>query len=111
VEVAGAPERKGPEFLPLLFCRQLGFNLHLQPVHPKTSFAAVPAASKVVVLRLGESRQAPMYSSIANPSYVIVGLHVTLKRPFPLVGESELARESEMACFGLFCLLKNNIRN
>jgi hypothetical protein len=42
---------------------------------------------------------------------IIVGLHVTLKGPFPLVGESELARESEMACFGLFCLLKNNIRN
>jgi hypothetical protein len=30
-------------------------------------------------------------------SDLIVGLHVTLKGPFPLVGESELARESEMA--------------
>jgi hypothetical protein len=29
--------------------------------------------------------------------HLIVGLNVALKRPFPLVGESELARESEMA--------------
>jgi hypothetical protein len=38
-----------------------------------------------------------------NP--LIVGLNVALKGPFPLVRESELSR------FGLFYLLKNNIRN
>jgi hypothetical protein len=37
---------------------------------------------------------------------VIVGLDVALKGPFPLVGESEMARESEMACFGVFHLLE-----
>jgi hypothetical protein len=34
--------------------------------------------------------------------YLIVGLNVALKGPFPLVGESELSRESEMSLFGLF---------
>jgi hypothetical protein len=33
---------------------------------------------------------------------LIVGLNVALKGPFPLVGESELSRESEMSRFGLF---------
>jgi hypothetical protein len=46
-----------------------------------------------------------------GPSYkLIVGLDVALKGPFPLVGESELARESEMACFGVFHLLEIHIR-
>ena len=33
---------------------------------------------------------------------IIVGLNVALKRPFPLVGESKLSRESKMSRFGLF---------
>jgi hypothetical protein len=43
-------------------------------------------------------------------SLLIVGLDVALKGPFPLVGESELARESEIACFGVFHLLEIYIR-
>jgi len=37
---------------------------------------------------------------------VIIGLNVALKRPFLLVGESKLSRDSEMSRFGLFYLLK-----
>jgi hypothetical protein len=42
--------------------------------------------------------------------HLIVRLDVALKGPFPLVGESELARESEIACFGVFHLLEIYIR-
>jgi hypothetical protein len=33
---------------------------------------------------------------------IIVGLNVTLKGPFPLVGESEVSRESDVSRFSLF---------
>jgi hypothetical protein len=46
---------------------------------------------------------------------LIVGLDVALKRPFPLVGESELARESELAhaiwCDFTLNFLARNIKN
>jgi hypothetical protein len=41
---------------------------------------------------------------------IIVGLDVALKGPFPLVRESEMARESEIACLGVFHLLEIYIR-
>jgi hypothetical protein len=44
----------------------------------------------------GAESAAPLLS-VVWWDLVIVGLNVALKGPFPLVGESELARESEMA--------------
>jgi hypothetical protein len=32
-----------------------------------------------------------------TPQYLIVGLNVALKGPFPLVGESEVSRESDVS--------------
>jgi hypothetical protein len=38
-----------------------------------------------------------LYGGVGGVGGVIVGLNVALKGPFPLVGESELSRESEMS--------------
>jgi hypothetical protein len=61
--------------------------------------------SQVVV---AENRGAP-------PEKIIVGLNVALKGPFPLVGESELSRESEMSrnfwCDFTLNFFARNIKN